>query len=167
MAAQSKRPDEYQFARADGFPPDDRDLQQHVFRPAAEAVGIYVAGSECKFHRLNISCRQEVGVTPFEAMRAAGHSKPTTIWNYTITDSERDREHVAPIPAPTQPRQSRRPDGWNRKYKDPFDDPIPNQNSRQQHGGFCRFFLSCWILWWACADSNCRPLPCQGSALTN
>ena len=21
--------------------------------------------------------------------------------------------------------------------------------------------------WWACADSNCRPLPCQGSALTN
>ena len=24
-----------------------------------------------------------------------------------------------------------------------------------------------WKLWWACADSNCRPLPCQGSALTN
>jgi hypothetical protein len=27
-------------------------------------------------------------------MKAAGHSKPDTTWHYTITDQEREREHV-------------------------------------------------------------------------
>jgi integrase len=90
------RPDEFLFAREDGNPPDDRDLQQHVFRPAAEAVGIYHSGFGMHtFRRLNISWRQEVGATPFEAMKAAGHAKPTTTWEYTVTDALREREHVA------------------------------------------------------------------------
>ncbi len=80
----------------DGLPPDDRDLQQHVFRPAAEAVGIYHEGFGMHtFRRLNVSWRQEVGATPFEAMKAAGHAKPSTTWDYTVTDAGREREHVA------------------------------------------------------------------------
>jgi hypothetical protein len=46
------------------------------------------------FRRLNISWRQEVGATQFEAIKAAGHAKPSTTWLYTITDAERVREHV-------------------------------------------------------------------------
>jgi hypothetical protein len=80
------------------LPPDDRDLQQHVFRPAAEAAGIYFEGFGMHtFRRLNISWRQEVGATPFEAMRAAGHSKPVTTWLYTVTDEARERAHVEAI----------------------------------------------------------------------
>ena len=79
-------------------PPDDRDLQQHVFRPAAEAVGIYAPGFGMHtFRRLNISWRQEAGATPFEAMKAAGHSKPEMTWQYTVTDAGREREHVETI----------------------------------------------------------------------
>jgi len=82
----------------EGEPPDDRDLQQHVFRPAAEAVGIYFPGFGMHtFRRLNISWRQEAGATPFEAMKAAGHAKPDTTWLYTITDADRERSHVEKI----------------------------------------------------------------------
>ncbi len=88
----------YIFEREPGMPPDDRDLQQHVFRPAAEAVGIYFEGFGMHtFRRLNITWRQEAGATPFEAMKAAGHSKPETTWLYTIPDSERERAHVETI----------------------------------------------------------------------
>jgi integrase len=89
---------QYIFEREPGTPPDDRDLQQHVFRPAADAVGIYFAGFGMHtFRRLNISWRQEAGATPFEAMKAAGHSKPITTWLYTITDDARERTHVERI----------------------------------------------------------------------
>ncbi len=88
------------FGRADreGAPPDDRDLQQHVFRPAAEAAGIYHPGFGMhSFRRLNISWRQEVGATPFEAMKGAGHAQPGTTWMYTVTDDEREERHVDAI----------------------------------------------------------------------
>jgi hypothetical protein len=69
--ARGKGDDEFIFACKDGNPPDDRDLPQHVFRPAAEAVGIYFPGFGMHtFRCLNISWRQEAGATPFEAMRA-------------------------------------------------------------------------------------------------
>jgi integrase len=88
----------YLFEREPGLPPDDRDLQQHVFRPAAEAVGIYFEGFGMHtFRRLSISWRQEAGATPFEAMKAAGHAKPETTWLYTITDADRERAHVEAI----------------------------------------------------------------------
>jgi integrase len=88
----------YIFEREPGLQPDDRDLQQHVFRPAAEAVGIYFEGFGMHtFRRLNISWRQEAGATPFEAMKAAGHAKPETTWLYTITDADRERAHVEAI----------------------------------------------------------------------
>jgi integrase len=95
---QGKAEDAFLFAREDGNPPDDRDLQQHVFRPAAEAVGIYHPGFGMHtFRRLNISWRQEVGATSFEAQKAAGHAKPSTTWEYTVTDADRERQHVARI----------------------------------------------------------------------
>jgi integrase len=79
----------------DGNPPDDRDLQQHVWRPAAEAVGIYHPGFGMHvFRRLYVTWRQEAGATPLEAMKGAGHSKVDTTLLYTITDEERERQQV-------------------------------------------------------------------------
>ena len=98
--AAGKRDDEFIFGRADrkGEPPDDRDLQQHVFRPAAESAGIYRVGFGMHtFRRLNITWRQEAGATPFEAQKAAGHAQPSTTWIYTITDEEREQAHVEAI----------------------------------------------------------------------
>lgn len=92
--------DRHIFCRCGGslFPPDDRDLQQHVFRPAAERAGIYTKGFGMhRFRHLNISWRQEVGAGVFEAQKAAGHSQPSTTWLYTQTDSERERKHVEAI----------------------------------------------------------------------
>lgn len=96
-----KASDEYIFGRADraGNPPDDRDLQQHVFRPAAERAGIYFEGFGMHtFRRMNITWRQTLGgATVFEAQKAAGHAQPSTTWDYTITDDERERVHVRAI----------------------------------------------------------------------
>lgn len=91
-------PEEFIFGREDGNPPDDRDLQKHVFRPTAEALGVYFEGFGMHtFRRQNVSWRQEAGATPFEAMKAAGHARPSTTWLYTITDSDREREQVGRI----------------------------------------------------------------------
>ena len=49
------------------------------------------------FRRLNISWRQEEGATPFEAMKAAGHSRPVTTWLYTVTDEGREKKQVGKI----------------------------------------------------------------------
>lgn len=97
--ANGKRPEAFLFARSNGLPPDDRDLQQHVFRPAATAAGIYHPGFGMhEFRRLNITWRQEAGATVYEAQKAAGHSQPSTTWVYTITDdAERERGHVDTI----------------------------------------------------------------------
>jgi integrase len=98
--AKGKQDDQYIFGRAsrNGEPCDDRDLQQHVFRPAAEAVGIYHPGFGMhEFRRLNITWRQEAGATPFEAQKAAGHAQPITTWLYTITDGDREQAHVDAI----------------------------------------------------------------------
>ena len=46
------------------------------------------------FRRQNISWRQDAGAHPFEAQKAAGHAKPSTTWDYTITDSEREKAQV-------------------------------------------------------------------------
>jgi integrase len=46
------------------------------------------------FRRLNITWRQHAGASPFEAQKAAGHARPSTTWMYTITDDEREEQHV-------------------------------------------------------------------------
>ena len=96
--ARGKADDEFIFGRADagGNPPDDRDLQQYVFRPAAEAVKIYQPGFGMHvFRRLNITWRQHAGASSIEAQKAAGHARPSTTWMYTIGDDEREEQHVA------------------------------------------------------------------------
>lgn len=98
--AKGKKADDFVFARADGsgLPPDDRDLQQHVFRPAAERAGIYTPGFGLRrFRGINISWRQQVGAAPLEAQMAAGHTRLSTTWLYTQNEEDRDREHVQKI----------------------------------------------------------------------
>lgn len=85
--------DAFVFAQADGTIPDDRALQSYVFRPAAEAIGIYYKGFGMHaFRRASITWRQELGAHPIEAMRAAGHARPSTTELYTLTDRTRERE---------------------------------------------------------------------------
>ena len=93
-------PDQFIFGRPDrdGLPPDDRDLQQHVFRPAAERAGIYSPGFGLRrFRGINISWRMQVGAAPLEAQKAAGHTRLSTTWIYTQNEEDRDREHVTKI----------------------------------------------------------------------
>lgn len=74
-------------------PPDDRELQRNVWRPAAEAVGIYRAGFGLHTLRgVAVTWRQEEGATPIEAMRYAGHTRMSTTLLYTFTDKARERE---------------------------------------------------------------------------
>ena len=77
---------------------DDRDLQQHVFRPAAEVAGIYFEGFGMHtFRRLNVTWRQEVGATPIEAQKAAGHASLDMTFLYTQIEETRERSHVERI----------------------------------------------------------------------
>jgi len=97
-------------ARKDGRLLDDRDLQQHVFRPAAEAVGIYHPGFGMHtFRCLNVTWRQEVGATPIEAQKAAGHASLDMTFLYTQTDEVRERDHVNRIMDRLKPTVSSQP----------------------------------------------------------
>jgi integrase len=90
--------DEFIFIRKDGRMIDDRDLQQHVFRPAAEAVSIYFEGFGMhSFRRLNVTWRQQEGATPMEAQKAAGHASLAMTYLYTQTEEAREREQVGRI----------------------------------------------------------------------
>jgi len=92
---ETSSPDEPIFARSDGRIPDDRDLQQHVWRPAAERAGIYHPGFGLhSLRRLSITWRQECGATLIEAMRQAGHSRPATTALYTLDDLRREMQVV-------------------------------------------------------------------------
>lgn len=68
--AKDKGAEDYLFARADTKqPPDDRDLQQHVFRPAAERAGVYAPGFGLqRFRHISLTMKQQVGPHPIEAM---------------------------------------------------------------------------------------------------
>jgi integrase len=102
--ATGKGSHDFIFQRKDGGLLDDRDLQQHVFRPAAELAGIYHEGFGMHvFRRLNVSWRQEAGATPLEAQKAAGHASLDMTMLYTITDAAREREHVTRILDRLQP----------------------------------------------------------------
>jgi len=93
--AAGRAADDFIFQRKDGGLVDDRDLQQHVFRPAAEAAGIYHEGFGMHtFRRLNVTWRQEVGASPIEAQKAAGHASLDMTFLYTQNDEVRERDHV-------------------------------------------------------------------------
>lgn len=108
--AGSRGPEEFIFLRIDGRLLDDRDLQQHVFRPAAETAGIYFEGFGMHtFRRLNVTWRQEVGATPIEAQKAAGHASIEMTFLYTQTDDAREREHVNRILDRLKPGSNEQP----------------------------------------------------------
>lgn len=86
---------EFLFGDPKKYLPDDRDLQQHVFRPTAEALGLYFAGFGMhSFRRMSVTWRQEVGATPLEAMRSAGHTSLDMTQLYSVQDAERERAQV-------------------------------------------------------------------------
>ncbi len=98
--AVSKDQDGWIFPCGTGNPPDDRDLQQHILRPAAEAVGCYFEGFGFhQFRRLNITWRQHAGASELEAQKAAGHASVQMTAQYTLIDAERDRRQVSKIAA--------------------------------------------------------------------
>ena len=78
--AESRGREDFIFHRKDGGLIDDRDLQQHIFRPAAMIAGIYHEGFGMHtFRRLNVTWRQEVGATPIAKggrARIVGHDVP-------------------------------------------------------------------------------------------
>lgn len=87
--------DAHIFIRPDGRIPDDRDLQQHVFRPAAERAKIYYPGFGMHaFRRLSITWKQHAGATPIEAMQQAGHTSLSMTMLYTLEDQDRERAVV-------------------------------------------------------------------------
>lgn len=86
---------EFVFQAAEGVPPDDRDLNQHILRPCAVAVGLYREGFGFhSFRRLNISWKQEAGATPVEAAKGAGHSRTDMTMRYSVVDDKRERAQV-------------------------------------------------------------------------
>lgn len=82
------------FCRRDtGELPDDRDLQQHVWRPAAERAGIYHPGFGLHtLRRLSLSWAQEAGAGAVEAMLRAGHRRVSTTALYTLPSAARERQ---------------------------------------------------------------------------
>jgi integrase len=87
---------------ADGFlwerdrlPLDDRDVQQHILKPAARRAGCDFAGFGLHtFRRMHITWKQEVGATPIEAMKSAGHTNVNMTYLYSIVDASREKEQV-------------------------------------------------------------------------
>jgi hypothetical protein len=101
---------------------DDRDLQQHVFRPEAEAGGIYFEGFGMHtFRRLNVAWRQEVGATPVEAQKTAGHVSLDMTFLYTQTNEAREREHVRLILERLKPGWPTKQPGAGRLAKMPTE----------------------------------------------
>jgi integrase len=98
-ASNQRKKHEYIFFRKGGRPLDDRDLQRDVFRPAAEAAGIYFEGFGMHvFRRLNVTWRQTIGgATPTEAQKQAGHTSLDMTMLYTQTEQERERGQVTKI----------------------------------------------------------------------
>lgn len=88
--------EQWLFARPDcGEPPDDRDLQQHVLRPAAETAGCYFPGFGMHtFKRMSVTLRQRAGQSVLEVMKMAGHTSAQTTLRYTITDHDREQQVI-------------------------------------------------------------------------
>lgn len=86
--------DNWLFARQDTTePPDDRDLQQHVFRPAAELAGCYFPGFGMHtFRRMKVTWSQQAGASALEAMLLARHRDLKTTLRYTIVEDKRRSE---------------------------------------------------------------------------
>ncbi len=124
---------------------DDRGMNQHFLRPAAISLGVYSKGFG--FHAFRREAVTELAkhAGANQAQRMAGHSKADMSLHYTQAD-------MAVQDAAVRDFQDRVKNGGIKPDQDTTESEI---DAKLLKG------------WWACADSNCRPLPCQGSALTN
>lgn len=79
------------FRRPDtNQPPDDRDLQHYVIRPAAMAAGCHFAGFGMHtLRRMMVTWSQIAGATPLEAMHLARHADVRTTLRYTVLQNDR------------------------------------------------------------------------------
>src|ERR1043166_6470704 len=114
------------------------------------------------FRRLNVTWRQEVGATPIEAQKAAGHASLDMTFLYTQTDEAREREHVARIldrlkPAGGNPARLRTTGKHAVRGRSPMTLRIC-EVARQWYGRFRPLVVNICFKWWARGDSNARPL---------
>src|ERR1017187_1542163 len=118
---------------------DDRAINQHFLRPAAVALGVYYKGFG--FHAFRREAITELAkhAGANQAQRMAGHSKEDQSLHYTQAD-------MAGQDAAVRDFQSRVKNGGIKPDPDTTESEI---DAKLLKG------------WWACADSNCRPLPCQ------
>lgn len=81
------------FETRDGVPPSSNHMQISIWRPAAEAAGIYHPGFGLHtMRRLAVTWAQEAGLTPIEAMRRAGHASVNMTALYTLESSDRQEQ---------------------------------------------------------------------------
>lgn len=88
------------FLGDDGVNPvDEREILRWELRPVLKRLGLYYPGFGWHaFRRANVSWRQTVGgATPFEAQKAAGHTRLDMTMLYSLTDVERERGQVQAI----------------------------------------------------------------------
>lgn len=95
--ARGKKSHEFLFARADGNPPDDRDLQHYVFRPAAKAVDLLRGFRNAYVPALEHLVAAGRGSHAVRGDEGCGHTSPSMTWLYTVTDPDREREQVRRI----------------------------------------------------------------------
>ena len=124
---------------------DDRAINQHFLRPAAIALGVYCKGFG--FHAFRREAVTELAkyAGANQAQRMAGHSKADMSLHYTQADMDVQNTAVRDF-------QSAVRSGGIKPYPDSTEIPTDAKLLKT---------------WWARPDSNWRPLPCQGSALTN
>lgn len=92
----AKGGDRFVFLGEDGLtPPDERDLLRYELRPLLKRLGLYYPGFGWHaFRRQNITWRQQVGATSYEAQKSAGQTRPSTTYEYTLVDVDREKEQV-------------------------------------------------------------------------
>lgn len=91
---------QHQFIfQLDGVPVDERDILRYELRPILKRLKLYYPGFGWHaFRRQNVTWRQTVGgANPFEAQKAAGHTKLDMTMLYSLTDAERERGQVEAI----------------------------------------------------------------------
>ena len=89
---------EYIFTRPTGVPLDDRDLQRNVFRPAAEAVGIY--HERFSMHVFRRAERYLAAASRSNTRRAPkGRRSHFAGYHHAVpaTEAQHEREHVGKI----------------------------------------------------------------------
>ena len=124
---------------------DDRAINQHFLRPAAIALGVYYKGFG--FHAFRREAVTELAkyAGANQAQRMAGHARADISLHYTQADLDAQTNAVLDL---------------QNRVRDAAIEP-------QQDSSKNRVDAKLWKTWWARGDSNARPLPCQGSALTN